>query len=138
MTCWDNKEQYYYLQDCSSYSWLRRCKITNYKNRIINLQKEKNLPELPILFDSFKSDILTQIREEEKKEVPADDEEEKKEVEEEKKEDKKTKFVIVKKKDPRNDLFDILTMSNHDELISFVTQEEEQKDRRTEPIANIT
>ena len=145
VTCWDPVEQWYYYQDCCSYAWLKRCKITNYKNRVISKVKEKNLPEIPILFDTYKSDIIKQIREEEKKEVPVeDDEEEKKDAEEEKKdgeeakEEKKTQFVIIKKKDPRNDLLDILALSTNDEIFDVAQPEQEERQRKTEPIANIS
>ena len=81
---------------------------------------------MPILFDTFKQDVLKQIKEEGKKEVPQSDEEQKGEESQEK------KFVEIKKLDPRNDLFQILTLSVED----FSPEREESK-RRTEPIANI-
>ena len=87
--------------DAACYSWLKRCKVVGFKPRVLE-KVTKDLPDLPIVFDTYKSEILAQIKEEEKKDVPAP--EEGKEVEEEKKEEAKHK-----KKDPRTDLFDLLS-----------------------------
>ena len=130
ITCWDSKEEWYYYMDAACYSWLKRCKVAGYKNRVLE-KAAKELPDLPIVFDTYKSEILAQIKEEEKKDDPAN-EEEKKEDEEEKKEEPKHK-----KKDPRTDLFDLLSKQDDELLDSFSPPREERK-RRTEPIANIT
>jgi len=98
--------------DAACYSWLKRCKIVGFKPRVLE-KVVKDLPDLPIVFDTYKSEILDQIKEEEKKDVPAP-EEGKEEAEEEKKEEAKHK-----KKDPRTDLFDLLSKQDDDMLDNF-------------------
>ena len=60
--------------DAACYSWLKRCKVNGFKPRVLK-KEAKELPDLPIVFDTSKSEILAQIEEEKKKENPEDEKE---------------------------------------------------------------
>ena len=127
ITVYDAKENWYYYMDAACYSWLKRCHIVGFKPR--QLTKEvKDLPDLPIVFDTHKSEILAQIEAEKKKDEPEDEEEKEKQR---KKEEESKK--------PRSDLFDLLAKQDEEALDRFIGtgRDNEEKKRKTEPIANI-
>lgn len=126
ITVYDAKENWYYYMDAACYSWLKRCRIGGFKPR--QLTKEvKELPDLPIVFDAHKSEILAQITEERKKEEPENEEE--KEAEKKKEEESKM---------PRSDLFELLAKQDEQALDHFISKaDKEEKKRKTEPIENI-
>ena len=74
ITVYDPKENWYYYMDAACYSWLKRCKVNGFKPRVLK-KEAKELPDLPIVFDTSKSEILAQIEEEKKKENPEDEKE---------------------------------------------------------------
>ena len=126
VSCYDAKEMWYYYMDAACYSWLKRRKIEGFKPR--SLTKEvKELPDLPIVFDTHKSEIIAQIAAEKKKDEPENEEEKK----EEKKEDETNRM-------PRTDLFEMLAKQDEQVLDHYISPKEEEKKRKTEPIANIS
>lgn len=66
ITCWDHKEEWYYNMDAACYSWLKRVKIAGFKNRDTKKLK-KDFPDLPIILDETKSEILKHIKLEQEK-----------------------------------------------------------------------
>ena len=128
ITFYDAKENWYYFMDAACYSWLKRCKIAGFKPRVLTKQ-EKDLPDLPIVLDGLKGEILAQIKEENKLEEKEDDSEEVK---------NKRRQEEEKKKQPRNDLFELLARQDEEELKQWEVPVMHKAPRTTEPIANIT
>lgn len=57
VTTYDAKENWYYYMDAACYSWLKRCKIAGFKPRVLT-KEVKELPDLPIVFDTVKGELL--------------------------------------------------------------------------------
>ena len=125
ITVYDAKEQWYYYMDAACYSWLKRCKIQGFKPRVLT-KEVKDLPDLPIVYDTHKSEILAQIEAEKKKGEP--EEEEEKEAHKKRQEEKKM---------PRNDLFELLAKQDEQALDHYIGTPEEEKKDKPEPIENI-
>ena len=65
ISTYDPSDNYYYHMDAACYSWLKRFNLSGYKPRVIK-KEVKELPDLPIVFDSHKSEMLQAITEEKK------------------------------------------------------------------------
>lgn len=60
--------------DVNSHSWLKRCRISGFKP-LLHSNAAKDLPDLPIVFDTHKSEILAQIELEKQNGEPKSEEE---------------------------------------------------------------
>lgn len=128
ITFYDAKENWFYNMDAACYSWLKRCRLPGFKPRVI-CKKEKELPDLPIVLDKLKGDILAQIKEENTLPVKEDDSEEAKQ---------NAKQAEAKKRQPRNDLFDLLSVQDEKAMSHWDVPELFKAPITNEPIANIS
>ena len=62
ISTYDRTDNYYYHMDAACYSWIKRFNLAGYKARVIK-KEVKELPDLPIVFDTHKSEMLAQILE---------------------------------------------------------------------------
>lgn len=67
ITMFDNKSGWFYDMDCSSYSWLHKFKIKDFKVKSSTIKGSKELPKMPVLLSEIKSNIGKYLSEEEKK-----------------------------------------------------------------------
>ena len=112
--------------DAACYSWLKRHKVPGFKPKVVGEKVKKDLPELPIVFDEVKGEILNQIKEEENQGKPEDAEE-----------IKQWKTLKDEKKKTRNDLFELLMKQDEEQINHWLPPEQEEVKRTTEPIANL-
>ena len=117
ISCYDAKENWYYYMDAACYSWLKKFHVSGFTPRVIK-KEAKELPDLPIVFDQPKSEILAQIKAAEEK---ANEERKNGENEEAKKPKKDDK--------PRNDLFELISKQDEEALYNWTpeTDLEEKK-----------
>ena len=108
ISTYDAKENYYYHMDACCYSWLKRWRFTNFKPRVIT-KVVKELPDLPIVFDTSKSEILTKIKEIKEKNA-----------EQKKKDD-------LNKETPMTNLFTQLALNEKPVECKHVSQEENKE-----------
>ena len=73
ISCYDPRSNYYFQMDSACYSWLKRFQLSGYKPLQPSKKLSKELPDLPIVFQTDKDGILARIAAE--KEARAEEQE---------------------------------------------------------------
>ena len=62
ISTYDAKENTYYHMDAACYSWLKKWKVSGFKPRVLT-KEVKELPDLPVVLDAQKAELLHTIAE---------------------------------------------------------------------------